>query len=85
MRRTSGVPMSELRALLTDLGFREKRHPSALVFEHPKEGLVVLRLYQPEDKVYEGDLRTTRMFLDYRGLLEASDFDERLHPASRPA
>jgi hypothetical protein len=85
MGKTSGVAMSQLRALLTELGFREYRAPNALVFKHPKEGLVVFRLYQPDDPVREGDVRSTRMFLDYRGLLEASDFDERLCPASKPA
>jgi len=85
MRKTSGVSFSELRNLLTEVGFREQRAPNAIVFKHPKKGLVIFRLYQPEDQVFEGDLVSTRTYLDYAGFLEASDFDDRLRPASKPA
>jgi hypothetical protein len=47
--------------------------------------LVLFRLYGPDDQVREGDLVSTRTYLHYLGLLEADDFDERLHPTSKPA
>ena len=75
MTKTRPVPFAELRRFLNGLGFAAKRAEAAWVFHHPVEGLLVFRLYGEEDPVDERDLRSTRKFLDLRGLLEARDFD----------
>ena len=46
---------------------------------------LVFRLYGEEESLDEGDLRSTRKFLDLRGLLEAKDFDTFVQQASTPA
>jgi hypothetical protein len=55
------------------------------VFHHASEGLLVFRLCADDEAVDEGDLRSTRKFLDLRGLLEARDFDTFVQQASAPA
>lgn len=75
MKRDRSVSFAELRRLLRDLGFAEKRAEAACIFHHAKEGLVVFRRYREADSVSEGDLVSTRKFLDLRGLLDSEDFD----------
>ncbi len=79
------IPFAEFRRFLVGLGFTEKRTPRAWVFHHPAEGLLVFRPYGADEAVDEGDLRSTRTFLDLRGLLGAEDFDTFLQQASAPA
>jgi hypothetical protein len=79
------IPFEEFRRFLCGLGFTDKRAPTAWVFHHPEEGLLVFRLYVADDAVDEGDLRSTRQFLDRRGLLPAQDFDTFVQRASAPA
>jgi hypothetical protein len=55
------------------------------VFRHPTEGLIVLRLYGEDEAVDDGDLRSTRKFLDLRGLLDGQSFDTFVEQASAPA
>ena len=72
-------------AFLNGLGFSAKSADAAWIFHHRTEGLLVFRLYGEEETVEERDLRTTRKFLDLRGLLEAKDFDTFVQGASTPA
>lgn len=85
MTRTRAVSFAEFRRFLNDLGFAEKRAEAAWVFHHRTEGLLVFRLYGEEEPVGEGDLRSTRKFLDLRGLLAAQEFDRFVERASTPA
>jgi hypothetical protein len=85
MTRPTPISFAELRRLLHWLGFSEKRAEAAWVFHHRTEGLLVFRLYDEDEAVDEGDLRSTRKFLDLRGLLDATDFDTFVQGASTPA
>lgn len=85
MTKTNMLQFAELRELLTNLAFKEKKTPTALAFEHPKEGLLIFRLYKPDEPVDEPDVVSTRKFLDYRGLLDAGEFDAFLGRLTTPA
>ena len=85
MSKTRAVSFAEFQRLLTDLGFKEKPTAAALVFHRPKEGLLAFRVYKADETVDQGDLLSTRRFLDFRGLLQANDFDAFLGQASTPA
>jgi hypothetical protein len=69
------IPYSELRQFLATVGFSETKSPSASIFHHPKEGLLVFRLYRDEESVDPRDLANTRKFLDWRGLFSGAEFD----------
>jgi hypothetical protein len=79
------IPFAEFRRFLAGLGFTAKWAATAWVFHHPDEGLLIFRLYGDDEAVDDGDLRSTRTFLDLRGLLGARDFDTFLQQASTPA
>ena len=79
------ISFAEFRRFLNSLGFAEKRTEKAWIFHHPKEGLIVFRLYHEEEGMDEGDLRSTRRFLDLRGLLVEADFDTFVQQAITPA
>ena len=85
MMKTRQISFAELRRFLNGLGFAEKRAEAAWVFHHRREGLLLFRLYGDEEAVDEGDLRSTRKFLDLRGLLGTRDFDTFVQKASTPA
>ncbi len=85
MKRTKTVPFDEFRSFLKGLGFAPKRVPKAWVFKHRKEGLLVYRLYGDDQDVDPGDLAYTRLFLDYRGVMEGEVFDAYLEQARTPA
>lgn len=85
MKRNRQIPFSELRRLLTKLGFVETAAKGALVFRHPKEGLIVFRRYADDDPVREGDVVSTRKFLDMRGVYAEEDFDGFLEKTTMPA
>ena len=85
MTRMGSITFAELRRLLNHLAFADKRAEAAWVFHHPSEGLLVFRRYADEEAVDEGDLRSTRLFLDLRGLLEAKDFDTFIQQTGTPA
>jgi hypothetical protein len=85
MTKTRPVSFGEFRRFLNRLGFKDKRAENAWVFHHPTEGLVVLRLYGEDEAVGERDLRSTRRFLDMRGVLDGSDFDAFVQRATTPA
>jgi hypothetical protein len=82
MRSSSTIPFDELRRFLNEVGFTCKRAEAAWVFHHPKEGLIVFRLYGENEAVDEGDVRSTRRFLDMRGVVTAKDFDAVLRRAT---
>ena len=85
MKTTRSVSFAEFKRFLQSIGFSDKRAEAAWIFHHATEGLLVLRLYRPDETIDEGDLRSTRKFLDLRGLLEAKDFDAFVQEASAPA
>jgi hypothetical protein len=85
MTKIKRISFVELRNLLDGLGFAAKRTDDAWVFQHTTEGLLVLRQYAPEEAIDEHDIVSTRKFLDFRGLLDANDFDVFLRKASAPA
>jgi len=85
MTRTKSISFGEFRRFLHGVGFTDKRAEAAWVFHHPTEGLLVFRLYGDAEAVDERDMHSTRKFLDWRGLLEAKDFDAFVQEASTPA
>jgi hypothetical protein len=85
MTRARSIPFSELRRFLNGLGFTAKRAEAAWVFRHQTEGLIVLRLYGEDEAVDAADLRSTRKFLDLRGLLDGQSFDAFVQQANAPA
>lgn len=75
--KTSTIQFDELRRLLRDLGFSESREAAGWRFEHPASGTFFLfRPYSLVDKVSMPDLVSTRMHLDWRGLLSGAAFDD---------
>jgi hypothetical protein len=79
------LPFGELRRFLEGLGYVGKRADNAWVFHQAGENLLVFRLYNDTEPVHEGDLRSTRMFLDMWGILAEEDFDAFIQEATRPA
>lgn len=82
--QTSDLSYAELRRLLLDLGFAEKKVPGPhIVFYHaPSDTLFAFRAYKPKQKVFVDDLVGVRFHLDWRGLLDAEAFDNLLRKAS---
>lgn len=77
--KTSTISFADLRRLLLSLGFKESRPKDYWRFEHSASGADFLfRPYTPEDHVSVPDLASTRMHLDWRGLLSKEDFDDSL-------
>ncbi len=85
MTNTNPVPFAEFRAFLQRLGYSERRTEGAIAFTHPREGMLVFRVYRDDEAVDDRDLRTTRKFLDLWGLLDAAAFDAFVTRASTPA
>jgi hypothetical protein len=78
------IPFERVRKILLDLGFVETRIPGPYgpysYFKHaPSETILVYRDYQPGESITWGDHVKTQKFLDLNGLLEADDFEDRLH------
>jgi hypothetical protein len=85
MSKTKSIPFAELRRLLERLGYAEKRINQADVFHRHGDDLLVFRLYRDQELVDARDLVSTRKFLDFRGELEAAEFDAFLENAARSA
>jgi hypothetical protein len=85
MTKTRLISFAEFGRFLNSLGFAAKRTETACDFHHRTEGLLVFRIYGPEEVMDEGDLRSARKFLDMRGLLEAKEFDMFVQEARAPA
>jgi hypothetical protein len=75
------IPFARLRKLLLDLGFEEARIRGPYWrFRHAPSGtLFVYRDYKPEDSILWHDFASTRLHLDMNGLMEADEFEDRLH------
>ncbi len=79
----STITFAELRQLLLDLGFTVSKEGKFWVFEHPSsETEFEYRPYRVHEKVTVGDLHMTRKQLDWRGVLSAQAFDDRLKKAT---
>jgi hypothetical protein len=85
MTRTRFISFAEFGRFLKALGFIVKRGETAWVFEHRTKGLLVFRIYGEDEAVDEGDLCSTRKFLDLRGVAKAKDFDAFVQGAHAPA
>ena len=85
MKRNSPIAFGDFNRFLRGLGFQGKPTEKAWVFHHAKEGLLVFRNYGDDEPVDEGDLKSTRKFLDLRGLLEEKDFDAHWQKTTTPA
>jgi hypothetical protein len=81
------IEFRDLRRLLLDLGFHERKYkesdfkeklmPNAIVFDHGSSNtMFVFRDYRPTDPVANYNLNEVRMMLDSRGLMDASSFEE---------
>jgi hypothetical protein len=82
--KTSSVMFAELRRVLQELGFTETRVDEFWRFEHPDSDTVFLfRPYALDEHISLPDLASTRIHLDWRGLLSANAFDDLL--AKTPA
>jgi hypothetical protein len=85
MTKARSIPFPEFRRFLKGLGYAEKRSETAWIFRHPTEGLLVFRLYGDSEAVGQGDLLSTRKFLDMRGVIAEKDFDAFVQQATTPA
>jgi hypothetical protein len=85
MRPSSNIPFPVFIRFLSGLGYKLSRTEKAAVFRHPSEGRIVFRAYADNELVDLGDLRTTRRFLDLRGLSSEDDFDAFFRDVSTPA
>ncbi len=85
MRKRQMIPFAEFRSFLEGLGYQVKRTDEASVFHHTREGLLVFRLYEEQEPVDTRDLLSTRKFLEWRGLLDATAFDAFVQRATTSA
>ncbi len=85
MTKTRSISFTAFRDFLKFLVFAPRRVATAWIFEHPTQGLVVVRRYRDDEKVNERDIQTTRYYLDMRGVLTGGDFDAHLRSNSKPA
>jgi hypothetical protein len=85
MTETRPIPFREFRAFLERLGYVHRSTPSAHVFEHPTEGRLHFRVYRADEPVESHDRVFVRKFLDFRGVIEAEDFDAAFVRADTPA
>ena len=77
--KTSSISLAQVRRVLLDLHFTETRSDTFWRFEHPESGTVfVFRPYVADEKITVQDLNSTRMHLDWRGLLSGRAFDDSL-------
>jgi hypothetical protein len=80
--KTSSVSFAQLRRLLLDLHFTEKKQDAFWRFEHPDSGTIfVFRPYALAENVTIHDLSATRTHLDWRAMLSAHAFDDVLMKA----
>ncbi len=85
MTKTKSLPFPAFRDFLAGLRFSPHRTSKGWVFEHPKEGPLVYRLYEDDENVDPWDLNSTRRFLDMRGVMDGEVFDAYLQKASASA
>jgi hypothetical protein len=80
--KTKTVPFAEFRRFLLGLGYREKRTDAAEIFYRADDDMHVFRRYRDDELVGQHDLHSAREFLDFRGYLDAADFDTFLERAN---
>ncbi len=75
------ITFGQLRRLLLDLGFVEKKLPEGhIVFGHKaSDCLLPFPAYKPKEPLKWHHLALARAQLDYRGLLSREAFERRLH------
>jgi hypothetical protein len=83
--KTKSIPFAEFRQFLQGLGFQEKRTDSARIFHRAKKDLFVFRCYRDDEDVDPLDMQTTRRLLDWKGFLDAADFDAFLERGTNTA
>ena len=79
----STVTFSQVRRVLTDLGFQlTRRRPNVVGLEHPEsDTLFLFRPYKDTDRVTPAEVVIVRKMLDEKGLLEPDAFEELLTKA----
>jgi hypothetical protein len=83
MKKTQSVTFAEFKRFLEGLGYHAKKTKIAWAFKHPTEELLAFRLYRDNEAVDGHDLRSTRKYFDYRGILPEKDFDAFVERAAR--
>jgi hypothetical protein len=69
------ITYGQLRHVLTELGFREKRRREGVALEHrASDTLFLFRPYEPEDPLQPAEVFYVTKQLDERGLLEPNSF-----------
>jgi hypothetical protein len=72
---TERITYGQLRHVLTELGFNEKRRREGVSLEHRRsDTLFLFRSYTAEDPVQPAELFFVTKQLDERGLLEPDSF-----------
>jgi hypothetical protein len=72
---TRRITYGQLRHVLTELGFHEKRRRDGVALEHPRsDTLFLFRAYETEDTWQPAELFFVTKQLDERGLLEPDSF-----------
>jgi hypothetical protein len=80
--KASQFQFAQLRRILEQMGFTERRDSEGWCFEHPSSNTVFLfRHYRSTDRVYEHDLFLVRSQLNGRGLMTEEAFNETLTKA----
>ena len=73
----SNIVYRELRQLLLDLGFRERKEANAIAFDHESSDVrFVFRRYRLDEPVTGYNLLDVRLMLDSRDLMSASAFED---------
>lgn len=80
----SSVTFADLRRLLEQLGFKERRIPKGVAFDQGEE-ILVYRKYNDDDLIFLRDLVNTRNFLDWWGRMDNAAFDEHWRQPSTSA
>jgi hypothetical protein len=76
------VTYGQLRHVLTELGFHEKRRREGVALEHRRsDTLFLFRPYEAEDAVQPAEVFFVTKQLDERGLLEPDSFQTLLTKA----
>jgi hypothetical protein len=70
------ITYRQLRKVLLDVGFRERRRDNGVALKHLKSDTVFLfRPYEPTDRMQPAEIFLVTQELDARGLLEPESFE----------
>jgi predicted RNA binding protein YcfA (HicA-like mRNA interferase family) len=77
------ISFAQFDAILYDLGFQQSVIPrSHVTYRHPPTGaLLLVRLHTPTDFVPDYVMVSTRHELDWRGVIDGTEFDARFQTA----